>query len=60
MPRKYAYKGVIYYKCGLSHPLTGKPLYEVLNVKSATSKPYLTTIRECRDYIDKVTRKSPV
>jgi len=58
--KTYTYKGYTFYatdtttdKPGTAEPV---PVYEVEGLKGACSRPFLTTIAECKEFIDECTQ----
>jgi DNA-binding transcriptional regulator YiaG len=53
---EYKYLGYTFRATTTLHANTMRPLYEIDGLKSRGQKPFLTTVRECRDYIAEHTR----
>ena len=49
--KEYTYKGYTFRKTNVIHANSGKNLYEIYGLKEVGQKPFLTSIRECREYI---------
>lgn len=50
--KKYSYKGYTFRRTTTVHANTGRYLYEIDDLKECGRRPFLTTIRECKAYIE--------
>lgn len=50
--KTYKYRGYEFYATNVLHASTSKYLYEIPDLKKCGQRPFLTTIRQCREYID--------
>jgi len=49
--KKYKYRGYTIRATEATHASTGRPLYEIDNMKPAGTRPFITTIADARDFI---------
>ena len=50
--KEYTYKGYTFRATSTIHANTMRPLYEIDNLKERGSRPFLTSIKACKEYID--------
>lgn len=50
--REYKYKGYTFRATSTIHANSGRPLYEIDDLKERGKRPFLTTIDSCKDYIN--------
>lgn len=55
--KTYKYKGYKFRSTDIVHASTKRWLYEIDELKSAGKRPFLTTIAECKWYIDYMTEE---
>ena len=55
--KTYKYKGYKFRSTDIVHASTGRWLYEIDGLKEVGKRPFLTTIAECKRYIDYATEK---
>ena len=51
--KEYKYKGYTFYATKTIHANTMRPLYEIIDLKEYGHRPFLTSIKACKEYIDK-------
>ena len=50
--KEYRYKGYTFRRTCIICGNNGQNLYEIEDLKSVGKQPFLTSIRECKEYID--------
>ena len=50
----YKYRGFEFYKTNIVHVNSGKYLYEIIGLKDAGKRPFLITIKDCKEYINNI------
>lgn len=51
--KTYRYRGYAFRATTIICANNGKPLYEIDGLKCCGSRPFLTSVRECREFIDR-------
>lgn len=49
--KEYKFRGYTFHATELTHAGTGRPLYEVDEVKEAGTRPFLTSVQQTREFI---------
>ena len=49
--KEYKYRGYMFHVTSTIHGNTGRYLYKIVGLKEHDKRPFLTTIKQCKEYI---------